>query len=265
MKLIVSGATGFLGREVVRQSLATPGVTSVVALARKPVTFSDSELLPGSDAGKLVHATIKDYGEYPPEVTAHFAGADACIWTVGISPFKSKTYPWPEVVRVCQTCTIQGFSAMLDATATVAVPPSTSDGSGGGSEGRPFRFVYVSGMGAEPDQSKKPFFSPQYLLMRGETENKVHSLPASHPGAANRPVSTAACRFGMISSPGMAGSLMGSLAKGATGWPTLSSVEGARVLIDQAVNGFYEGKGTLTAGDMAAIWKRISAEEEGKV
>ncbi|KAH7012755.1 uncharacterized protein B0I36DRAFT_389651 [Microdochium trichocladiopsis] len=57
------------------------------------------------------------------------------------------------VVRVCQTCTIQGFSAMLDATATAATP-STSGG-----EGRPFRFVYVSGMGAEPDQT---FVGPAY-------------------------------------------------------------------------------------------------------
>ncbi|KAH7024326.1 uncharacterized protein B0I36DRAFT_366276 [Microdochium trichocladiopsis] len=57
MKLIVSGATGFLGREVVRQSLAVPAVTCVVALAL------------------LVVATVADYGECPPDVTAQFAGA----------------------------------------------------------------------------------------------------------------------------------------------------------------------------------------------
>lgn len=80
MKLIVSGATGFVGREVVRQSLANPRIEAVVAVARKPVSFTDTELLPGSDASKLVNATIADYGEYPPDVTAKFAGADACIW-----------------------------------------------------------------------------------------------------------------------------------------------------------------------------------------
>lgn len=80
MKLIVAGATGFLGREVVRHALATPAVTCVVALARNPVSFTDAELLPSSDRAKLVHAAIRDYGEYPPDVTAHFVGADACIW-----------------------------------------------------------------------------------------------------------------------------------------------------------------------------------------
>lgn len=75
--------------------------------------------------------------------------------TVGLSPFKAKTYDWAEVLRVCQTSTIQGFSAMLNAGVGDQQQKQT-----------PFRFVYMSGMGAEPDQSKKPFFSPQYLLMR---------------------------------------------------------------------------------------------------
>lgn len=44
MKLIVAGATGFVGTEVVRQALRNPAVTSVVALARKP-------LLPPTNAG----------------------------------------------------------------------------------------------------------------------------------------------------------------------------------------------------------------------
>ncbi|KAJ1329939.1 hypothetical protein MN608_06675 [Microdochium nivale] len=80
MKLIVAGATGFLGREVVRQALAAPNVTSLVALARGAVEFTDEELLVGSNRDKLVHVIIKDYGEYPPNVVAHFAEADACIW-----------------------------------------------------------------------------------------------------------------------------------------------------------------------------------------
>ena len=82
MKLIITGSTGFVGRETVRQSLANPAVTSVVAVARNPVSFSDNELLPQSDVSKLVNATVSDYGEYPADVRAHFAGANACIWCV---------------------------------------------------------------------------------------------------------------------------------------------------------------------------------------
>jgi nucleoside-diphosphate-sugar epimerase len=81
MKLIVTGATGFVGTEVIRQSLRMGQITSVVALARKPVTFED-----GTDVSKLKSLVIKDYGEYPDEVKRELAGADACIWFVMFFP-----------------------------------------------------------------------------------------------------------------------------------------------------------------------------------
>lgn len=79
MKLIVTGATGFVGKEVIRQSLRNPNITSVVALARRPVPVP-SNLDPGADSSKLHSVTIKDYDSYPDEVKKQFAGADACIW-----------------------------------------------------------------------------------------------------------------------------------------------------------------------------------------
>ena len=80
---------------------------------------------------------------------------------MGVTPGKALKLDWAEVVRVCQTCTVQGFSAMLEATAN----DREKDGAG-----RSFRFLYVSGMAAEPDQTKKPFISPQYALMRVSPE-----------------------------------------------------------------------------------------------
>ena len=79
MKLIIAGATGFVGTELVRQSLQNPKVTSVIALARRPVP-APSNLNPGADASKLHSVTVKDYDGYPNEVKKQFAGADACIW-----------------------------------------------------------------------------------------------------------------------------------------------------------------------------------------
>lgn len=76
MKLIITGATGYLATEVVRQALINNKITSVVALARKPVQISDKSL----DTSKLKCVTIDDYLEYPDKVKQEFAGADACIW-----------------------------------------------------------------------------------------------------------------------------------------------------------------------------------------
>lgn len=75
MKLIVAGATGLVGTEVIRQSLQISQITQVIALARKPAQVEDD-----IDSSKLKSVVISDYEEYPDHVKAEFAGADACIW-----------------------------------------------------------------------------------------------------------------------------------------------------------------------------------------
>ena len=79
MKLIVAGATGFVGSEVIRLSLKRPDITTVIALSRTPISLP---LQPedGADVSKLRNIIVKDYGDYPESVKKEFAGADACIW-----------------------------------------------------------------------------------------------------------------------------------------------------------------------------------------
>lgn len=75
MKLIVAGSTGLVGTEIIRQSLEISEITSVIALARKPIQIKES-----AHSSKLKSVVISDYGDYPDHVKAEFAGADACIW-----------------------------------------------------------------------------------------------------------------------------------------------------------------------------------------
>lgn len=74
MKLIIAGATGLIGSELIKQSLQKSAITQVIALARKPVEVDNA------NSSKLKNVTIKDYGEYSDKVKAELAGADACIW-----------------------------------------------------------------------------------------------------------------------------------------------------------------------------------------
>jgi putative NADH-flavin reductase len=74
MKLIIAGATGLVGSELIRQSLQMNAITQVIALARKPVQVDNL------DSAKLKQVTISDYGEYSEQVRSELAGADACIW-----------------------------------------------------------------------------------------------------------------------------------------------------------------------------------------
>ena len=89
MKLIVTGASGLIGTEILRQGLRRKDITSIVALARKPVSAPE-----GADASKLKSVVIKDYDHYPDEVKAEFAGADACIWYAQESVLGSTADTW---------------------------------------------------------------------------------------------------------------------------------------------------------------------------
>lgn len=164
MKLIVAGGTGLVATEVIRQSLQMREITSVIALARKPVQVD------GLESSKLKSVIISDYGEYPDHVKAEFAKADACIWyelvclsqehadrgvrsrTVAVTPMRSRGVDFAEVKRICQDCTLAGLKAMYDAG------PS-----------RPFRFLYLSAEGTLRDLTQKPLFMGQYQLMRVST------------------------------------------------------------------------------------------------
>ncbi len=79
MKLIITGATGFVASEVIRQSMRMPEITSVVALARRriPVPEIKGENI---DTEKFKSVVVQDYGTYTDEVKRELAGAGACIW-----------------------------------------------------------------------------------------------------------------------------------------------------------------------------------------
>ena len=89
MKLIIAGASGFVGAELVRQSLENSRITSVVALARRP-TFPPENLKSSVNINKLQSVVLNDFGSYPEDVKKHFTGADACIW-YGMTNFLTRS------------------------------------------------------------------------------------------------------------------------------------------------------------------------------
>ncbi len=77
MKIVLTGATGFVGAEVLQQCLANPAISSIVSLSRRPLdSVSDPKL-------KVV--VLKDFTVYDGEVMKELEGAEACIWWVLVS------------------------------------------------------------------------------------------------------------------------------------------------------------------------------------
>lgn len=79
MKLIVVGATGFVGGEVVRQALRNPAITSIVAITRRAMQLPADVV----DASKFCYFVLEDWlSPYPQSLKVLIEGADACIWYV---------------------------------------------------------------------------------------------------------------------------------------------------------------------------------------
>jgi nucleoside-diphosphate-sugar epimerase len=85
MKLIVVGATGFVGREVLRLALRNTSIASVVAATRREVLpFKQDK--PDLDISKLRCVLIGDWEKpYPDHVIEQILAAYAYIWLVPLS------------------------------------------------------------------------------------------------------------------------------------------------------------------------------------
>ena len=74
MKVIVTGATGLVGREIVQQCLADPRITKVVILTRRAVSM-DIESHPKADV-----VMRQDFSRYSDDLLSRLEGSSACLW-----------------------------------------------------------------------------------------------------------------------------------------------------------------------------------------
>jgi nucleoside-diphosphate-sugar epimerase len=152
MKIILTGASGFVGGEVLSQLLAHPGVERVTTLGRRPLGQMDE---------RLVERIHEDFLRYDGPLAAELAEHDGCIWSLGgkVSDARSET----EYEKVTHDF------ALAFARAVAA-------------SGRPFTFVYVSGMGVDPTGTATFPWQLATRLIKGKTERDLHAVHAEHEG-----------------------------------------------------------------------------------
>jgi len=73
MKIIITGASGFIGQEVLQQCIDNPAITSIIVLSRRSLSITNP---------KLMVVILKDFLNYPDNVIQELEGSDACIWLV---------------------------------------------------------------------------------------------------------------------------------------------------------------------------------------
>ncbi|XHG08807.1 hypothetical protein AWENTII_011898 [Aspergillus wentii] len=137
MKIILSGCTGLVGREVLNQCIANSSITSIVALTRDAVI---------ADNPKVKVAFINDFLEYPEGVIQDIHGAESCIWSLGNARM-------PENAQ-----TAHKESVEYTRTAAAACRQAAA--------GKRFRFVYLSGGLVGRDPTKTLWLSRLYRQIR---------------------------------------------------------------------------------------------------
>jgi precorrin isomerase len=73
VKVVISGTTGYVGVEAVKQSIRNPQVESIIALSRRPIPAFEKE-------SKVKVVIVDDFLDYSDSVKAELAGANGCLW-----------------------------------------------------------------------------------------------------------------------------------------------------------------------------------------
>lgn len=154
MKVVVTGATGTVGSEVVRQAILDSDIEQVIVLGRRTAGFNNPKVK------EIIHPNFLNYDG----LEDIFRQSDACIWCLGISQSR---------VSKNDYFTITYEYAVAAARAMIAANPG-------------IRFLFLSGEGADSSEKSRIRFA----RVKGQTENALRSMGIANliifrPGGIN--------------------------------------------------------------------------------
>ena len=141
MNVLILGATGMVGRGVLRECLLDEGVARVVTLGRTPTGESSSKLR------EVVHADLFHLASVDDELR----GLDACFYCLGVS---AAGMTEAEYARINHEMTLSVAEALA------RLSPNLS-------------FLYVSGAGTDSTERGRVMWA----RVKGRTENALLRLP----------------------------------------------------------------------------------------
>jgi len=139
MKIIVTGATGLIGAEVIRQAIIDQDIDIIIAIARNK---------PPVESPKLIFIQHNDFNDFTA-IADHFRDADAVIWALGISQ--------TQVTRSAYIAITFDYVMACARQCLVSNPA--------------IRFVFVSGNGADITEKSPTIFRK----IKGKAENGLNA------------------------------------------------------------------------------------------
>ncbi len=140
MKIIVTGATGLVGAEVVREAIKNPQITAITAIVRSNLDLKDDKL-------KIItHQDFMNYDELKNEIKS----ADAMLWCLGISQTQVSKIEY-EVITYDYTIAAAKAVQLFNPDCT---------------------FIFLSGEGADITEKSKTIFA----RVKGRAENELNKM-----------------------------------------------------------------------------------------
>jgi hypothetical protein len=150
MKVILTGATGFVGEEILRRLAARTDIEEIICLTRRAPKASPP------NATIILH---DDFSVYDKSVLDRLAGCSACIWALG----GKASDLGDRLEKVTHTFTIAFARAMAERA------------------NEDFTFCYLSGMGADPTETARFPWERATRHLKGRTERDLAALQRAYP------------------------------------------------------------------------------------
>lgn len=152
VKILLTGATGTIGRAVLDRCIAHPNVDTVVAFVRRALP---DEIATNS---KVQTVIVKDFSVWPEDILTQHLDAAAMIWFVSATHRTRMQTNKSLTIKRCLGDWEGQPEVVLDyplafQNALINLRRRTADG-----EQRSFRYVHLSGKLTEQDQSKSLYF-----------------------------------------------------------------------------------------------------------
>ncbi|UCG28530.1 MAG: hypothetical protein JSV24_04000, partial [Bacteroidales bacterium] len=141
MKIVITGATGMVGKGVLYECLDNPDIKDVLIVNRTPV---------GMDHPKMEEILIPDFFDLEG-ITKDLAGFDACFFCLGVSSFRMSEENY---TRITYDLTLNFAQTFLK-------------------QNRDSVFCYISGAGTDSSEKGRIMWA----RVKGKTENDLLKLP----------------------------------------------------------------------------------------
>nr|OQO18253.1 hypothetical protein B0A51_12584 [Rachicladosporium sp. CCFEE 5018] len=243
--ILIVGANGFVGLEVLTLALKNPYLTQIYTLSRQPLP---NNLSSHKKVTQLLHP---DFNTIPPALyeTLRDSGVQACIWAVG----KPNLKQYKNLDEARDVLIQLPVKVAEDLAKTCAVPAMEAQG---GKFIHPFRFVFVSAWGAERDSNRSLWVWGESRKIKGAAEKAlVDIMEASEIVDGKRSFEVTCLRAGTVLRRGK--DLGTVIAMGTT--PSIAVDLLARRAIGVALDGEVDGKRILENAEiMGPDWADIN-------